>query len=480
VPLILSSSGSSGSSGQTLRATGAETVYGSPVGQAKNSTAKYIGHVAIRDDDTGDAWHGSFTRVFHRADGAIVAGAEIVLYPDEENDASLAALDAGHINLVPVDGTSVRAALTGIADVNLTCAFSMTQFVVATPAPPPEDPGGGGGDGGPSIASVTPLTGSTAGDTEVTLAGTGFTDAVLTISPGAIVVPITSSTDTEIVCTPPAHAAGAVSFVVETPLGIDSSGYTYVEPPADVDPTTYGMNLRFWGQFTDVGGRATVLANRTASGVADLETYLTAPAQTGAIVAMGTGLAVRVGPTQGAGGATPARYGDPWPGPSLADMIGDATSYDFAFPLRMRGGTQNSATPYEGHSPIGGSAASWGLYWHDRGGGALVFSVYGTDNADGPTTPDASAPIDTTVIVSGFRDAAGDGHLHLRINGVAVAASAKAFLPISTADKMYAGSGWSYGVHQADCEIGEDVVFANVHDLAKLAVLEAALIAKYT
>jgi hypothetical protein len=167
--------------------------------------------------------------------------------------------------------------------------------------------------------------------------------------------------------------------------------------------------------------------------------------------------------------------------------MGDGTSYDFAYPLRMNAGTQVSATPYEGNSPVGGSAASWGTYWHDRspGGaepnGSLVLSVYGTDNADGPT-PDGGAPLGTTIIVSGFRHPVadgGDGHLHLRINGVEVGASTKTFLPISMADHLYVGSGWAYGVHQADCDVGEDLVFTSAHDLTKLEALEAAMMAKY-
>ncbi len=82
----------------------------------------------------------------------------------------------------------------------------------------------------PAVTSVTPNSGTTAGGTSVTIAGTGFV-AGATVSlggPAATAVNVVSSTS--ITATTPAHASGAVNVVVtntDALAGTLTNGYTY-------------------------------------------------------------------------------------------------------------------------------------------------------------------------------------------------------------------------------------------------------------
>ncbi len=97
----------------------------------------------------------------------------------------------------------------------------------------------------PTITSVTPDSGLTAGGLSITITGTDFT-AVSSVKFGSTPATITSKTATQIVATLPSHAAGAVDVTVTTPVGsgtlVDS--FTYIAPgklevtgPASFSPT---------------------------------------------------------------------------------------------------------------------------------------------------------------------------------------------------------------------------------------------------
>ncbi|MEQ1644088.1 MAG: IPT/TIG domain-containing protein, partial [Pyrinomonadaceae bacterium] len=82
----------------------------------------------------------------------------------------------------------------------------------------------------PTVTSVNPTSGTTAGGNSVTITGTGFTGVTAVTFGGAACTSINFVSDTEINCTAPAHAAGAVSVVVTTPGGTNAANtlYTYV------------------------------------------------------------------------------------------------------------------------------------------------------------------------------------------------------------------------------------------------------------
>src|SRR5207245_2911848 len=86
----------------------------------------------------------------------------------------------------------------------------------------------------PTVTTVSPSSGPTAGGTGVTITGTNFaTGATVTLGgAGATNVVVVSAT--QITATTPAHAAGAVTVTVtkpDTQNGGLSNGFTYVAAP---------------------------------------------------------------------------------------------------------------------------------------------------------------------------------------------------------------------------------------------------------
>ncbi len=85
----------------------------------------------------------------------------------------------------------------------------------------------------PTVTSVSPSAGPVAGNTAITVTGTGFlAGALVTMGGGSCTV--TSITGTQIFCTTPAHAAGAVSVTVtntDTQLASLGSAFTYNAAP---------------------------------------------------------------------------------------------------------------------------------------------------------------------------------------------------------------------------------------------------------
>lgn len=111
----------------------------------------------------------------------------------------------------------------------------------------------------PTISSISPDQGPTAGGTSVTLTGTNFTGGTITVD-GSTVTPSALSA-TSATFTTPAHAAGAVSVALTTSGGTATTGYTYLSPPTvtAVSPTAGPIG---GGQTVIITG--TNFANTTA------------------------------------------------------------------------------------------------------------------------------------------------------------------------------------------------------------------------
>jgi len=95
----------------------------------------------------------------------------------------------------------------------------------------------------PTLTSVSPATGSTAGGTVVTLTGTGFTGASSVTFGGTAATAFTVDSATQITATTPARALGAVSVVVTTtPGGTNAANtlFTYIAAPTltNISPAT--------------------------------------------------------------------------------------------------------------------------------------------------------------------------------------------------------------------------------------------------
>jgi hypothetical protein len=125
--------------------------------------------------------------------------------------------------------------------------------------------GGSGGPAPPTVSSVSPNSGSTAGGTQVNINGTGFVSGATATFGGTAATNITFVGSTSITVTTPAHAAGSVTVVVTNPGGQSGSlanGFTYTAPGGETvlltdDFNDNSLNTAVWNSsnlfsgFTD-------------------------------------------------------------------------------------------------------------------------------------------------------------------------------------------------------------------------------------
>ena len=92
---------------------------------------------------------------------------------------------------------------------------------------------GSGGNPAPTVTSILPTSGTTAGGTAVNINGTGFLAGATVSLGGTAATGVTVVNGTTITATTAAHAAGAVNVVVtntDAQSGTLSNGYTYTSP----------------------------------------------------------------------------------------------------------------------------------------------------------------------------------------------------------------------------------------------------------
>ena len=102
-------------------------------------------------------------------------------------------------------------------------------YVGSNPPPPPPGPG----PAAPTLNSVAPPSGTTAGGTAVTLSGSGFVSGATVTFGGTGASSVSVASATSITATTPARAAGAVDVVVTNPDGQTArlaGGFTYEAP----------------------------------------------------------------------------------------------------------------------------------------------------------------------------------------------------------------------------------------------------------
>jgi hypothetical protein len=148
----------------------------------------------------------------------------------------------------------------------------------------------------PTVGSVSPASGATAGGTAVTITGTGFLTGASVSFGGTAATGVSVVSGTSITATTPARAAGAVTVVVTNTDGQSGSGanaYTYVNPVPTVasvspnaGPGTGGTAVTITGSGFLTG--ATVSFGGTAatgvSVVSSTSITATAPAHTAGAV----------------------------------------------------------------------------------------------------------------------------------------------------------------------------------------------------
>ncbi|MBI5066834.1 MAG: IPT/TIG domain-containing protein [Deltaproteobacteria bacterium] len=263
-------------------------------------------------------------------------------------------------------------------------------FTYVAPPPPP------------SLASVTPSSGTTAGGTAVTLAGSGF-QAGAAVTVGGAAAAVTGLSASAIAITTPAGAAGPADVRVQNPDGqaaLLTGGFTFVAPPpppslASVAPssgTTAGGTEVILGGTGFATGAAVTFGGTLATVTAATATALTVTAPAHAQGAVD--VAVQNPDGQSSLLAAAFTYAAPPPPPPVLLTISPAS------------GTTAGGTPVT----LGGSGFQAGASVTVGGAAATVTSV--TATAIGITTPaGAAGPADVAVanpggasdtMVSGF------------------------------------------------------------------------------
>ena len=142
------------------------------------------------------------------------------------------------VNIGQVPATGVTVSPTQI-----TCSFDLTNYIAGLYNVVVTNPDGNFGVLGsgftvvapPTVTSLTPTTGGTAGNTIVTVTGSGFTGASAVIFGTTAATSFTVNSDTQIIATTPAGSAGTVDVTVTNPYGTSTTSsadtFTYESPP---------------------------------------------------------------------------------------------------------------------------------------------------------------------------------------------------------------------------------------------------------
>jgi hypothetical protein len=188
---------------------------------------------------------------------------------------------------------------------------SADQFTYAGPPPPV-----------PTVTSINPTGGSTAGGTVVAITGTGFTGATAVKFGTAAATGVTVDSDTQIHATSPAGSAGVVHVTVTTPGGTSAATgadqFTYSapsQPPVvtgvtpNVGPTAGGTAVTISG--TNLGGATSVhFGTVTASITSNTDTQIMVTSPTAAAPGVVDVTVTTAGGTSAVSPADQFNYGD--------------------------------------------------------------------------------------------------------------------------------------------------------------------------
>src|SRR5690606_24312054 len=108
----------------------------------------------------------------------------------------------------------------------------------------------------PTIALVTPNTGSTAGGTFVNINGTGFTGVTAVTFGGVPAASVTVINDLILWVTTPPHAAGAVTLVVTSPDGSATlpNGFIFTAPMPTISSVAPNSGPPTGGTLVTISG----------------------------------------------------------------------------------------------------------------------------------------------------------------------------------------------------------------------------------
>ncbi len=212
--------------------------------------------------------------------GPVAGGTSVVIAGTNLADATSVTIGGTAATVTADTATSITATTpsgtAGAADVVVTTAGGSVT-----------DTGGFTYVAAPTISSVTPDSGPTAGGTSVVIAGTNLADAT-SVTVGGTAATVTADTATSITATTPAGSAGAANVVVTTAGGSvsDTGGFTYVAAPTvssvtpNKGPVAGGTSVVIAG--TNLADATSVTVGGTAATVtADTATSITATTPAG-------------------------------------------------------------------------------------------------------------------------------------------------------------------------------------------------------
>ena len=158
---------------------------------------------------------------------------------------AIGAGDATISNAAPISGKDQR----GYSRSSTAPSIGAYEFNGAAPAP------------APTITSISPVTGSAAGGTTITIIGTDFTGATAVTIGGVAASSFNVVNSTTITAVTPAHAAGAASVEVTTATGtnVANSLFTYAATTStiltsSVNPSVFGQPIIFTATVTGSSG----------------------------------------------------------------------------------------------------------------------------------------------------------------------------------------------------------------------------------
>ena len=160
----------------------------------------------------------------------------------------------------------------------------------------------------PTISSVSPASGSTAGGTTITITGTSLTGATSVTVGGVAATSVVVVSPTSITAVTPAGTLGAVSVSVTTPYGAASaaSTFTYVAPPTISSASPASGSTAGGTAITITGTSLTGATSVTVGGVAATSVVVVSPTSITAVTPAGTLGAVSVSVTTPYGAASAA------------------------------------------------------------------------------------------------------------------------------------------------------------------------------
>ena len=293
----------------------------------------------------------------------------------------------------------------------------------------------------PTISSIVPNSGPTAGGTSVVLTGTNFTGGTVTFD--GTTATCTVDSDMQITCDSPAHVAGAVDVVVTTLGGSATSagGFTYVPAPSitsivpNSGPTAGGTSVVITG--TNLSGGAVTFDGTVATCTVNTATQITCTSPAHAAGPVDVVVTTSGGAATSAGGFTYV------PAPTISSIVPNAGP--------TAGGTSVVITDT---NLIGGTATFDGL--------AATCTVDSVTQMTCVSPAHAAGPVDVVVTTPGGEDTSVNGFTYIAVPTISsivpnVGPTAGGTTVVITGTDLATTFHVEFGAAPASCTVDSDI-----------------------